>query len=236
VSLLNEYFERMVDVVLSHRGVLDKFIGDAVMALFGVPFNGEHDADDAVRVANTMFVALRELNVERGRRGRAPLDIGVGIATGVVVVGNIGSTRRMEYTAIGDPVNLASRLESATKFYGAKILISESTRAELAGKALLREIDRLRVQGKREPVAIYEAMDHLGEDSFPNLTTAVERYGEGIRHYRARQFKDALACFKEVLVLNPADKPSRLYVERAEHFIATPPPADWDGVWTMTSK
>jgi adenylate cyclase len=236
VILLNEYFERMVDVILSHRGVLDKFIGDAVMALFGVPFNGEHDADDAVRVANTMFLALRELNTERRRRGRAPLDIGVGIATGVVVVGNIGSTRRMEYTAIGDPVNLASRLESATKFYGAKILISESTRAELAGKALLREIDRLRVQGKREPVAIYEAMDHLGEDSFPNLTTAVERYGEGIRHYRARQFKDALACFKEVLVLNPADKPSRLYVERAEHFIATPPPADWDGVWTMTSK
>jgi adenylate cyclase len=236
VSMLNEYFERMVDVVLSHRGVLDKFIGDAVMALFGVPFNGEHDADDAVKVANTMFVALGELNRERRRVGKAPLDIGVGIATGVVVVGNIGSTRRMEYTAIGDSVNLASRLESATKYYGAKILISEATRADLLHKTLLREIDRLRVQGKHEPVAIYEAMDHLTEETFPNLSPTVERYSEGIRLYRAREFKDALDCFKEALRFNPGDKPSRLYVERSEHFIATPPPRDWDGVWTMTSK
>jgi adenylate cyclase len=236
VSMLNEYFERMVDVVLSHRGVLDKFIGDAVMALFGVPFNGEHDADDAVTVANTMFVALGQLNRERRRAGKTPLDIGVGIATGIVVVGNIGSTRRMEYTAIGDSVNLASRLESATKFYGAKILISEATRAELLHTTLLREIDRLRVQGKHEPVAIYEAMDHLTEETFPNLLPTVERYSEGIRLYRAREFKEALDCFKEALTFNPADKPSRLYVERSEHFIATPPPRDWDGVWTMTSK
>jgi adenylate cyclase len=206
------------------------------MALFGVPFNGEHDADDAVKVANAMFVALRQLNQERQRAGKAAIDIGVGIATGVVVVGNIGSTKRMEYTAIGDSVNLASRLESATKYYGAKILISESTRAELANKTLLREIDRLRVQGKKEPVAIYESMDYLTEETFPNLGLVVERYAEGIRLYRARQFKDALACFKEAVSLNPADRPSRLHVERAEHFIASPPPPDWDGVWTMTSK
>jgi len=236
VSMLNEYFERMVDVILGHRGVLDKFIGDAVMALFGVPFNGEHDADDAVRVANTMFVALGALNVERRRDGRAPLDIGVGIATGVVVVGNIGSTKRMEYTAIGDPVNLASRLEGATKYYGAKILISETTRAELGSRTLLREVDLLRVQGKKEPVAIYEAMDHLTEEAFPSLAPVVERYAEGIRHYRAREFKDARACFRDALVLNPADHPSRLYVERCDHFIASPPPPDWDGVWTLTTK
>jgi adenylate cyclase len=236
VSMLNEYFERMVDVVFSHRGVLDKFIGDAVMALFGVPFNGEHDADDAVTVANTMFVALGVLNRDRRQAGKPPLDIGVGIATGVVVVGNIGSTRRMEYTAIGDSVNLASRLESATKFYGAKILISEATRADLRQPALLREIDRLRVQGKHEPVAIYEAMDHLTETVFPNLTATVERYAQGIQLYRAREFKDALGCFKEALTLHPGDKPSRIYVERSEHFLEMPPPADWDGVWTMTSK
>ena len=234
--MLNEYFERMVDVVITHKGVLDKFIGDAVMALFGVPFNGAHDADDAVTVANTMFGALGELNRERRRAGKAPLDIGVGIATGIVVVGNIGSTRRMEYTAIGDPVNLASRLESATKYYGAKVLISEATRAELLHTTRLREIDRLRVQGRREPVAIYEAMDHLTEETFPNLGPAVAHYGEGIRFYRARRFKDALECFKQALTLNPGDRPSRLYVERSAHFIATPPPDDWDGVWTMTSK
>ena len=236
VTMLNEYFERMVDVILGHRGVLDKFIGDAVMALFGVPFNGAHDADDAVQVANTMFVALRELNVARGRKGKGPLDIGVGLSTGVVVVGNIGSTRRMEYTAIGDSVNLASRLESATKFYGAKILLSEFTRTDLTRATLLREIDRLRVKGRQEPVAIYEAMDHLTDGTFPHLPSVVEHYSEGIRRYRAREFKDALFCFKEALTLNPADQPSRIYVERSEHFAAVPPPEDWDGVWTMTSK
>jgi len=206
------------------------------MALFGVPFNGEHDADDAVKVANLMFVALGVLNRDRRLAGKTPLDIGVGIATGVVVVGNIGSTRRMEYTAIGDSVNLASRLESATKFYGAKILISEATRADLRQPALLREIDRLRVQGKHEPVAIYEAMDYLTEPVFPNLTATVELYAQGIQLYRAREFKDALGCFKEALTLHPGDRPSRIYVERSEHFMATPPPEDWDGVWTMTSK
>jgi len=236
VSMLNEYFERMVDVVISHKGVLDKFIGDAVMALFGVPFNGEHDADDAVKVANAMFVALRVLNQERHAAGKPPIGIGVGISTGIVVVGNIGSTKRMEYTAIGDTVNLASRLESATKYYGVGVLISEFTKQELTTKTLLREIDLLRVKGKHEPVAIFEAMDHLTEETFPNLTRAVERYAEGIRLYRERAFKDARACFHETLRMNPGDRPSRLYIERCEHFLETPPAADWDGVWTMTSK
>ncbi len=236
VTMLNEYFERMVDVILSHRGVLDKFIGDAVMALFGVPFNGERDADDAYRAANTMFVALRELNAQRTRHGKGPIDIGVGISTGIVVVGNIGSNRRMEYTVIGDSVNLASRLESATKYFGVKVLISEYTRRELTMAARLREIDRLRVQGKQEPVAIYEAMDHLDDETLPNLTPTVERYAEGIRRYRAREWKDALTCFREALTLRPDDRPSRIYLERCEHFLDSPPPDDWDGVWTMTSK
>jgi adenylate cyclase len=236
VSMLNEYFERMVDVVLSHGGVLDKFIGDAVMALFGVPFNREHDADDAVRVANTMLVVLRQLNRERRAQGKAPIGIGVGISTGVVVVGNIGSTKRMEYTAIGDSVNLASRLEGATKFYGVSALISEFTKDALTAKTLLREIDLMRVKGKHEPVAIYEAMDHLTEEQFPNLAQAIERYADGIRLYRERAFKDALECFHETLKLNAHDHPSQLYVERCLHFLETPPDADWDGVWTMTSK
>ncbi|MGH7388051.1 MAG: adenylate/guanylate cyclase domain-containing protein [Candidatus Rokuibacteriota bacterium] len=236
VTMLNEYFARMVDVILSHRGVLDKFIGDAVMALFGVPFNGEHDADDAYRAANTMFVALRELNRHRARHGKGPIDIGVGISTGVVVVGNIGSNKRMEYTVIGDSVNLASRLESATKFYGVKVLLSEYTRRELTMRTVLREIDRLRVQGKHEPVAIYEAMDHLTDETFPNLTPTVERYADGVRLYRAREWKDALACFREALALNPDDKPSQIYVERCEHFLESPPSDEWDGVWTMTTK
>ena len=236
VSMLNAYFEQMVDVIVRHRGALDKFMGDAIMALFGVPFNGPHDADDAVNAANAMFIALRDLNRMRWREGKEAIDIGVGVSTGVVVVGNIGSTKRMEYTVIGDSVNLASRLESATKFYGAKVLLSEFTWAELQHRGLLREIDRLLVQGKHEPVAIYEAMDHFADGTFPNLLRTVTRYNEGIQHYRAREWKDARACFGEALALNPEDRPSRLYLERCEHFLETPPPPDWDGVWMMTTK
>jgi adenylate cyclase len=236
VAMLNAYFERMVDVIVRNRGILDKFIGDAVMALFGVPFNGPHDADDAVNVANSMFIALGALNQQRQAKGQERIEIGVGIATGVVVVGNIGSTKRMEYTVIGDSVNLASRLESATKFYGARVLMSEFTWGQLRHRGLLREIDRLRVKGKHEPVAIYEALDHFTDETFPNLVRTVTRYNEGIQHFRAREWKDALACFQEALALNAADRPSQLYIERCQHFLDAPPPPDWDGVWTMTSK
>jgi len=125
---------------------------------------------------------------------------------------------------------------TAAVAHGTGVLISEYTKQDLTTKTLLREIDLLRVKGKHEPVAIYEAMDHLSEATFPNISQAVERYGDGIRLYRERAFKDARARFLATLALNPADRPSRLYVERCEHFIETPPPSDWDGVWTMTSK
>jgi adenylate cyclase len=236
VAMLNEYFERMVDVVMSNGGVLDKFIGDAIMALFGVPFNGEHDADNALKVANGMMVALHALNRERTTGGKDVIDIGIGIATGSVIVGNIGSPKRMEYTVIGDSVNLGSRLEGVTKTYGCKILISDTTRVALKGEHRLREIDLLRVKGKTEPVAIYEGMDHYSPESFPGIDRAIEHFTAGIRHYRAQQWTQAIDCFRQVLALNAADKPSKVFVERAEHFGTHPPAADWDGVWTMTSK
>ena len=236
VSMLNQYFERMVDVVLSNGGVLDKFIGDAIMALFGVPFNGERDADDAVLVANGMFRALSVLNAQRVASGMDAIGIGVGISTGVVVVGNIGSPKRMEYTVIGDPVNLASRLEGVTKTYGCKVLISEATRLELTERHLLREIDLLRVKGKHEPVAIYEAMDHFTGETFPNLERAVAQFNEGICCYRGQRWNDAIACFSDALSLNPGDRPSRVFLECTRIFKQTPPPRDWDGVWVMSEK
>jgi adenylate cyclase len=236
VAMLNAYFERMVDVVMSNSGVLDKFIGDAIMALFGVPFNGEHDADNALKVANGMMAALHVLNAERTADGKDRIDIGIGIATGSVIVGNIGSPKRMEYTVIGDSVNLASRLEGVTKTYGCKILISDTTRRELKGEHRLREIDLLRVKGKTEPVAIYEAMDHYSEASFPGINDAIGHFAAGTRHYRAQQWAPAVDCFRQVLALNAADKPSKVFIERAQHFQTHPPAADWDGMWTMTSK
>ena len=236
VSMLNQYFERMVDVVLTNHGVLDKFIGDAIMALFGVPFNSEHDADAAVKVANGMFVALRALNIERVAGGADSISIGVGISTGTVIVGNIGSPKRMEYTVIGDPVNLASRLEGVTKNYGCKVLISEATRLELKEKHLLRAIDLLRVKGKTEPIAIYEAMDHHTAESFPNLERAMAHFNDGIINYRAQRWNDAIGCFNDALALHPGDKPSKVFLTRSEKFREDPPPAGWDGVWEMTEK
>ncbi len=236
VSMLNEYFEEMVEVIFQNSGVLDKFIGDAIMALYGVPFNAEFDADNAVNTANDMFVALRRLNARRADRGMDPVDIGIGISTGDVVVGNIGSTRRMEYTVIGDSVNLAARLESATKFYGAHVLLSEFTVADLKQEHVLREIDLLRVKGKNKPVTIYEAMGHHTDETFPELDRALAIYADATAALKKRDWQTALGGFDEVLKIHPGDAPSSMHRERVQHYIANPPPDDWDGVWVMETK
>ena len=147
VSMLNDYFEEMVEVIFHHGGILDKYIGDAIMALFGAPFSGPQDADNAIAVANGMIVSLRELNRRRTIQNKDVIDIGVGISTGDVIAGTIGSSKRMEYTVIGDSVNLASRLEGANKYYGTKILVSEHTIRNMKADALMREIDLMRVKG-----------------------------------------------------------------------------------------
>ncbi len=236
VSMLNEYFEEMVEVIFRNNGVLDKFIGDAIMALYGVPFNGEQDADNAVDTACQMFTALWALNETRAARGVNAVEIGIGISTGDVIVGNIGSTRRMEYTVIGDSVNLAARLESATKYYGAQVLLSEFTVADLKQHHSLREIDLLRVKGKTEPVTIFEAMDHRTDATFPSLAEALTTYAEATAALKRRDWQAALAGFEAVLGLHPGDGPSAMHRDRVRHYIANPPPDDWNGVWTMESK
>ncbi|MSP42994.1 MAG: GAF domain-containing protein [Alphaproteobacteria bacterium] len=236
VSLLNEYFEEMVEVVFRHGGILDKYIGDAIMALFGAPFRSENDADKAVAVANEMMAALRLLNQRRISIGSPALDIGIGIGTGEAVIGNIGSTKRLEYTAIGDCVNMSSRLEGATKQYGVPILISQFTVADLRHPVNLREIDLIRVKGKDNPVAVYEALDHFTPDIFPNLDETVAAFNAGMQHYRARQFSAAQEHFSDALRWHPGDRPSQIFLERCVTFLQAPPPADWDGVWTMTEK
>ena len=233
VAMLNEYFTEMVDVIFQHGGILDKYIGDAIMALFGAPFNGPHDADNALAVANQMMVKLAELNDRRAAIGRAAIDIGIGISTGEVIVGNIGSAKRMEYTVIGDNVNLASRLEGATKQYGAKILLSESTVRELTQPALLREVDVIRVKGKDQPVAVYEA---LGFRETPQLRDMLDAYAQGLAAYRARKWKPAMTAFEAALKLQPADGPAAMYLDRCRLYADTPPADDWDGVWTLKTK
>ena len=236
VALLNEYFTLMVDCIQKEEGMLDKFIGDAIMAAFGIPENHEDDADRAVRAAIAMIKTLEAWNRQRIGEGRLPVNIGIGLNTDSVVSGNIGSKKRMDFTIIGDGVNLASRLESACKQYGAKILVSEFTVRKLQGTYRKREIDLVVVKGKTEPVAIYEILSYHTEETFPNIAEVLGLFKDGLTAYRSRRWDQAIKLFKEIVALNPNDKPSQIYIERAEHLKANPPPDDWAGVWVMESK
>ena len=236
VALLNEYFTLMVDCIQHEEGMLDKFIGDAIMAAFGIPVHHEDDADRAVRASITMMETLNKWNRQRISEGKLLVNIGIGLNTDMVVSGNIGSNKRMDFTIIGDGVNLAARLESACKQYGAKILISEFTMRKLQGTYRQREIDLVVVKGKTQPVAIYEILAFHDRESFPGIGEVLGLFKDGLSAYRARKWDAAIKMFGECLAINSNDKPSQLYIERAQHLKQTPPPDDWTGVWVMESK
>ena len=236
VGLLNEYFTIMVDCIQRQDGMLDKFIGDAIMAVFGLPVPHDDDEDRAVRAAVSMITDLRRWNTVRAAAGKKPLDMGVGLNTDVVVSGNIGSPKRMDYTIIGDGVNLASRLESACKQYAARILVSENTFRKLRGTYRIREVDRVVVKGKHEPVGIYEVLDYHTEESFPNLQEALGCFKAGLAYYRKADWVRAGASFREAIALNAEDKLPQIYFERCEYLRENPPSEPWDGVWVMKSK
>ncbi|UGQ48285.1 GAF domain-containing protein [Massilia endophytica] len=236
VAMLNEYFTLMVDCIQREEGMLDKFIGDAIMAAFGIPVGHEDDADRAVRTAIAMIRALQSWNAQRAGEGKPPIDIGIGLNTDQVVSGNIGSKKRMDYTIIGDGVNLAARLESACKQYGARILISEFTYRALRGTYRMRELDIVVVQGKTKPVSIYEVLDFHTADSYPHLVDAMGLFRDGLDAYRSRQWLKAWELFTRVLSLNANDKAAAMYVERCDELAANPPPEDWDGTYVMRSK
>jgi adenylate cyclase len=236
VTLLNEYFTVMVDCIQHEGGMLDKFIGDAIMAIFGTPLPHEDDEDRGVRAAISMMKSLATFNGERVKHGKRPIDIGIGVNSDNIVSGNIGSPKRMDYTVIGDGVNLAARLESATKQYGAHILISEKTYKRLRGTYRVREADWVVVQGKTEPVAIFEVLDYYTDETFPNMRESLQNFAAGLAHYRAANFQKAEAAFKECLALHPRDKLSAVYLERCEYLKAHPPEGKWNGVWVMKSK
>ena len=235
VALLNEYFTLMVNCITQEGGMLDKFIGDAIMAEFGIPLPRGDDADRALRAAIAMITELRALNQRRQQRGQKPIHMGIGLNTDIVVSGNIGSPKRMDYTVIGDGVNLASRLEGACKEYSAQILISEFTYRKLKGTYRTREVDKVVVKGKTEPVGIYEVLEYHTEDTFPNLPEVVNQFRSGLAHYRKADFDRARRCFQEALALHPGDKLSQTYIDRCDYLKAHPP-GSWDGVWVMKSK
>ncbi|MBI4192336.1 MAG: GAF domain-containing protein [Betaproteobacteria bacterium] len=236
VGLLNEYFEIMVECIRREGGMLDKFIGDAIMAAFGIPVTHDDDEDRAVRAAVAMIHKLGAWNQARVSEGKPPVNIGIGLNTDVVVSGNIGSRKRMDFTIIGDGVNLAARLESACKQYHARILVSEFTFRKLRGTYRSREIDQVVVKGKTQPVAVYEILDYHTEETFPNLMDVVNQFKDGLAKYRGGKWDAAIAAFGEALRLHPGDQLSEIYIGRCEQLKANPPAGGWGGVWVMSEK
>jgi adenylate cyclase len=226
----------MVDCIQKEGGMLDKFIGDAIMAVFGTPLAHEDDPDRAMRSAIRMMRELAVFNRERTEVGLKPIDIGIGLNTDGVVSGNIGSPKRMDYTVIGDGVNLAARLESACKEYGANILVSQHTVDQLRGTYRLREVDSVVVKGKSEPVRIYEVLDFHSEQTFPGMGGVLDQFRRGLELYRAGYWDAAGTSFQDILRQFPGDRAAQLYVRRCEHLKLHPPVGEWDGVWVMDHK
>jgi adenylate cyclase len=234
VQLLNEYLTVMTRVILRHNGLLDKYIGDGIMAVYGAPL---HDPEHAYRACCSALEMMEELQALRKRWtgcGLPALDIGIGMNTATMVVGNMGSELRFDYTVMGDGVNLASRLEGANKEYGTNIIISESSWEQVRDRIATRELDLTRVMGKAQPTRIFEV---LGIPPLsPGRVSLVQQFEAALQAYRGRHWEDALQRFQQVLEVMPGDAPSRVYIRRCQEFMATPPLLDWDGVYTMQTK
>jgi adenylate cyclase len=235
VTLLNEYFDIMVEAINEQGGMVDKFIGDAIMAGFGIPFPHEDDEDRGVRAGINMIKRLWEWNKQREKEGKMPIDMGLGLNTDKLLSGNIGSSKRMDYTMIGDGVNLAARLESACKSYAARILISDFTYQKLKGTYQIRYIDDVIVKGKTEAVGVREVLDYHTPETFPNLMDTVNHFNEGRISFKAGDWDKGIRSFNECLKANPNDKLSKIYIDRCET-MKERNPKDWDGIWVMETK
>jgi len=232
VSLLNEYLTEMTGIVLENKGLLDKYIGDAVMAVFGAPLHNDRHAYDACNAALEMMSRLKKLNEQWKERGIPVLDIGIGINTGEMVAGNMGSVERFDYTVMGDNVNLASRLEGLNKAYGTNIIISEYTKNKVENEFWFRSLDLVRVKGKKKAVEIFEL---LGSRKETCPIPYMEEYNLFMKHYRLGEFKKAKDIVDKILEKHEQDKVVQLYRQRLDLLLENPP-AHWDGVYTFTTK
>lgn len=233
-SVLNEYLTPMTNIVFNNKGTLDKYMGDAVMAFFGAPIFFPDHARYACRCALDSIVKLKELQANFKDRGLPHIDIGIGLNTGDMSVGNMGSDIVRSYTVMGDAVNLGSRLEGINKEYGTRIVISEFTYAEVQSEFTCREIDWVRVKGKLQPIKIYELICEGPSPS--DRQVVLELYDAGYRLYREARFNDALRLFEQALEKDPQDSVAELYKERCQEYITEPPPTPWDGVYVMKTK
>ncbi|MCC6807897.1 MAG: adenylate/guanylate cyclase domain-containing protein [Deltaproteobacteria bacterium] len=234
VHFMNEYLTPMTDLVFSHEGTLDKYMGDAVMAFWGAPVDQPDHATKACKTALAMMDKLHELQDGWRARGLPEIDIGIGMNSGVIVVGNMGSTARFDYTVMGDSVNLGSRLEGINKEYGTNIIISEFTYERAKADVYVRLLDSVRVKGKHEPVRIFE-LRGLGrpqglEEQF------IITFEKGIALYKAQKWDEAIKTFNHCLEMNQTDYCSKKYIDRCESMKEDPPGDGWDGVYTMKTK
>ncbi len=236
VSLLNEYLTEMTDIVLKHQGIIDKYEGDAIMAEFGVPIPIENHAHAACSTAVEMQKKLHQLRNNWAKRGVPELHARIGINTGEVIVGNMGSRDVFDYTVMGDHVNLGSRLEGANKFFGTSIMISQYTYDIVKDDFLTRPLDLIRVKGKKKPIEVYELIADIKTKFTDDFMKLIELYSRGVAAYRNRKWTDAADIFKYCLKLFPDDRPSQIYFDRCFAYKNNPPDDDWDGVTTMTEK
>ena len=232
VESLNAYFTHMVDAVANHDGVVDKYIGDAIMAFFGAPVQHENDAAAAVAAGLEMLEKLREFN-ETQRRNRSPeFKIGIGINYGPVTIGNIGSERKMDYTVMGDMVNLAARLEGLTKMYKLPILISDSVQREVKDRVWCRLVDTVAVKGKERITTVYQPKTQLSKTEREAWT----HHNRGVEHYYRRDFRAAVWEFLAAHKQLPDDPIVKMFLARCKRHLNTPPPPDWSGVVVLTEK
>jgi len=235
VQRLTEYLSAMVDIIFRHDGTLDKFVGDEIMAVYGAPYYFENHAERACYTALDMVAELRHIQKKWSDNRLEYFQIGIGINTGNVIVGNLGSIQLFDYTVIGDEVNLGARLEGANKQYSTTIIISESTYQDVKGKALVRELDLVRVKGRNKPVRIFELR---GMYNLPSIEKdlIIDIYSYGYELFQKRKWYHALKQFRRVLRYFPSDGPARIYTQRCLNFIENPPPESWDGVIDFATK
>ncbi len=235
VELLNEFLTEMTDIILDHEGTVDKFEGDAIIALFGAPNPVENQAEVACRACVEMQNRLVKLRAKWKAENRPQLKMRIGLCTGPAVVGNMGSKNRMDYTMMGDTVNTAARLEGVNKVYGIYTLISESTRRTVGEDIMTREIDKIHVVGKKEPITIYEVLDYSSNID-ENLRQTTEYYAEGLKAYRSQDWNRGIIFFSKALNVLPDDGPSKTLLVRCNEYKKNPPPKGWDGVFSMVTK
>jgi adenylate cyclase len=234
VDVLDQYLSEMGNLITAGKGTVDKYIGDGIMAFWGAPAKTTSHALDACRAALIMKQKSKALwkNFKNFHHG-IELSLRIGINTGVAIVGNFGSSARMNYTAIGDPVNLANRLESLNKFYGTQILIGPDTAKAVEPFFLLRPIDHVAVKGRKQVVLVYELLSE-GKEATANVLLALKTYAEGLEQYTHRQFREAIDSFKRVIqLLEGKDPPSEIMIRKAQHYLERPPGSDWNGTTVL---